>query len=145
MYLFFIFLWYVCCFCVDLVLTPEADARRVDVLKQSVNAGIEELANLTKNESVLQDKKASDKELLEIYRSGDKMASLDSVMKSRMNAITSDTIATCLPSGQRKPFPINNLALMIVSGAKGSSVNSSQISCLLGQQELEGRRVPVMS
>jgi DNA-directed RNA polymerase I subunit RPA1 len=33
---------------------------------------------------------------------------------------------------------------MIVSGAKGSNVNVSQISCLLGQQELEGRRVPVI-
>ncbi len=32
-----------------------------------------------------------------------------------------------------------------VSGAKGSNVNFSQISCLLGQQELEGRRPPVMA
>jgi hypothetical protein len=31
------------------------------------------------------------------------------------------------------------------AGAKGSMVNFSQISCLLGQQELEGRRVPRMS
>ncbi len=31
---------------------------------------------------------------------------------------------------------------MTSTGAKGSIVNFSQISCLLGQQELEGRRVP---
>ena len=31
------------------------------------------------------------------------------------------------------------------AGAKGSLVNFSQISCLLGQQELEGRRVPRMA
>jgi DNA-directed RNA polymerase I subunit RPA1 len=33
---------------------------------------------------------------------------------------------------------------MTLSGAKGSAVNAQQISCALGQQELEGRRVPVM-
>lgn len=33
---------------------------------------------------------------------------------------------------------------MIQSGAKGSSVNSMQISCLLGQIELEGKRPPLM-
>src|SRR5689334_19866323 len=33
---------------------------------------------------------------------------------------------------------------MTVSGAKGSPVNVTQISCALGQQELEGRRVPIM-
>ena len=34
---------------------------------------------------------------------------------------------------------------MIQSGAKGSSVNSMQMSCLLGQQELEGRRPRLMA
>ena len=42
-------------------------------------------------------------------------------------------------------FPRNCLSLMTVTGAKGSMVNFSQISCLLGQQELEGRRPPRMS
>jgi DNA-directed RNA polymerase I subunit RPA1 len=37
------------------------------------------------------------------------------------------------------------MSMMTLSGAKGSSVNFSQISCLLGQQELEGRRVPMMA
>jgi DNA-directed RNA polymerase I subunit RPA1 len=36
------------------------------------------------------------------------------------------------------------MQMMTVSGAKGSNVNVSQISCCLGQQELEGRRVPLM-
>lgn len=34
--------------------------------------------------------------------------------------------------------------MIIQSGAKGSTVNATQISCLLGPQSLEGRRVPVM-
>lgn len=33
---------------------------------------------------------------------------------------------------------------MVLSGAKGSTVNRNQVSVMLGQQELEGRRVPVM-
>jgi DNA-directed RNA polymerase I subunit RPA1 len=50
----------------------------------------------------------------------------------------------CIPGGLHKLFPDNNLALMIQSGAKGSSVNAMQISCLLGQIELEGKRPPLM-
>lgn len=33
---------------------------------------------------------------------------------------------------------------MVQAGAKGSAVNCMQISCLLGQIELEGRRPPIM-
>lgn len=33
---------------------------------------------------------------------------------------------------------------MVGSGAKGSTVNTMQISCLLGQIELEGKRPPLM-
>jgi len=69
---------------------------------------------------------------------------LDGMMKSGMHETTSRIIGACLPDGQRKLFPLNNLSLMTVSGAKGSVVNFSQISCLLGQQELEGKRVPRM-
>ncbi|CAF4073051.1 unnamed protein product, partial [Rotaria magnacalcarata] len=38
----------------------------------------------------------------------------------------------------------NNLQFLIQSGAKGSSVNAMQMSCLLGQQELEGKRPPMI-
>jgi DNA-directed RNA polymerase I subunit RPA1 len=34
--------------------------------------------------------------------------------------------------------------MMVLTGAKGSAVNQSQISCFLGQQALEGQRVPIM-
>ena len=49
------------------------------------------------------------------------------------------------PSDPLQAFPRNCLSLMTITGAKGSMVNFSQISCLLGQQELEGRRPPRMS
>lgn len=50
----------------------------------------------------------------------------------------------CLPAGLVCKFPENNLQLMVQSGAKGSTVNTMQISCLLGQIELEGKRPPMM-
>lgn len=62
-----------------------------------------------------------------------------------ITSMTSEVIKGCIPKGQVKQFPWNNLTLMTTSGAKGSIVNSSQISCLLGQMELEGRRVPRMA
>jgi len=40
---------------------------------------------------------------------------------------------------------MQTFSLMVLTGAKGSTVNQSQVSCLLGQQALEGRRVPRMS
>ena len=43
-------------------------------------------------------------------------------------------VQACLPNGQLKPFLHNCMALMTGTGAKGSQVNFSQISCLLGQQ-----------
>ena len=52
--------------------------------------------------------------------------------------------SVCMLNGLARRFPWNALQLMIVSGAKGTTVNSMQISCLLGQVELEGRRPPLM-
>ncbi|OZC04967.1 RNA polymerase Rpb1, domain 5 [Onchocerca flexuosa] len=52
--------------------------------------------------------------------------------------------AYCNPkAGLVKLFPQNALQLMILSGAKGTMVNSVQISCELGQIELEGHRPPM--
>jgi DNA-directed RNA polymerase beta' subunit len=39
----------------------------------------------------------------------------------------------------------NGFALMVSAGAKGSRVNQSQVVVCLGQQALEGRRVPHMA
>eukprot|EP01128_Nolandella_sp_AFSM9_P010758 TRINITY_DN747_c0_g2_i1.p1 TRINITY_DN747_c0_g2~~TRINITY_DN747_c0_g2_i1.p1 ORF type:complete len:837 (-),score=223.96 TRINITY_DN747_c0_g2_i1:167-2677(-) len=66
----------------------------------------------------------------------------DSFMIGKAGGVTSSVIDAC-PDLVKK-FPKNNFSLMTVSGAKGSRVNFSMISCLLGQQELEGRRVPLM-
>ncbi|GBM77438.1 DNA-directed RNA polymerase I subunit RPA1 [Araneus ventricosus] len=69
---------------------------------------------------------------------------LDMEMKTVTGALNNQINEVCIPKGLRKKFPYNNLQLMVESGAKGSTVNAMQISCLLGQIELEGRRMPLM-
>ncbi|CAO1406865.1 unnamed protein product [Diamesa tonsa] len=71
-------------------------------------------------------------------------AVLDRKYKTTMDGFTNDINKTCLPAGLLCKFPENNLQLMVMSGAKGSTVNTMQISCLLGQIELEGKRPPLM-
>ena len=61
-----------------------------------------------------------------------------------MNDATTKIIDRCIPSGLVKDFPANNISSMVLTGAKGGKINRSQIVCLLGQQELEGSRVPRM-
>ncbi|XP_071717530.1 DNA-directed RNA polymerase I subunit 1 [Rutidosis leptorrhynchoides] len=71
-------------------------------------------------------------------------ASLDNLMQTELRDKGSMISKKWLPKGLLKPFPKNCISLMTISGAKGSSVNFQQISFLLGQQELEGKRVPRM-
>ncbi|KAK9502885.1 hypothetical protein O3M35_011572 [Rhynocoris fuscipes] len=71
-------------------------------------------------------------------------ALLDHQYKKSLDSFTNNINKVCLPAGLLTPFPKNNLQLMVQSGAKGSTVNTMQISCLLGQIELEGRRPPLM-
>ncbi|KAM6592751.1 hypothetical protein CsatA_000454 [Cannabis sativa] len=74
------------------------------------------------------------------------LASLDRKMISRLNDITSksEEIKGLLSVGLLKHPSKNCISLMTTSGAKGGAVNFQQISSHLGQQELEGKRVPRM-
>ncbi|OLY84359.1 DNA-directed RNA polymerase I subunit rpa1 [Smittium mucronatum] len=85
-----------------------------------------------------------EKRMSEVIRSNEKLARLDGAMKGKSSNLTSKIIEAVLPNNLIKTFPQNRMMLMTTSGAKGSQVNFSQISCCLGQQELEGRRVPLM-
>lgn len=130
----------------DMLLVPSAEERRAELKREAEKTGLTAAcawAGITYDPArpreinrVIQEKLRTDK------TNG---ARLDGAMKSALNPFTSNIISACLPSGQLKPFPTNCMSMMTLSGAKGSSVNFSQISCLLGQQELEGRRVPVMA
>ena len=70
---------------------------------------------------------------------------LDSAQQATINKNASAVIKVCLPDGLLSPFLRNSFSVMVLTGAKGSAVNQSQISCFLGQQALEGQRVPVMA
>lgn len=129
----------------DLRLTSQGNEWRKDILKKSVDIGrvaAAEVANLSA------DTKSDDEELLKrlegILRDENNSGILDAVTQSKVNAITSQVVSKCVPDGTMKRFPYNSMQAMALSGAKGSNVNVSQIMCLLGQQALEGRRVPVM-
>ncbi|KAI8915720.1 hypothetical protein EDD86DRAFT_185781 [Gorgonomyces haynaldii] len=125
----------------DLLLNKQGDAIRKDLIQKSRGIGIEAAEEFTKAKPETPHMRL---ELEKVLRDSEKMAGLDSAMKSRTNRVTSEIISACIPNQLYKPFPKNNMQVMTVSGAKGSGVNVSQISCLLGQQELEGKRVPTM-
>ncbi|OBA23182.1 beta and beta-prime subunits of DNA dependent RNA-polymerase [Metschnikowia bicuspidata var. bicuspidata NRRL YB-4993] len=129
----------------DLRLTAEGNAWRNEILKQSVDIGRAAACEVTNLDT---ETPSGNKELLkrlqEILRDDNKLGILDAITQSKVNSITSQVVNKCVPDGTMKRFPYNSMQAMALSGAKGSGVNVSQIMCLLGQQALEGRRVPVM-
>jgi len=138
--------WGHTCAIEDLILNPEAENFRTNEISKSVATGVATSAKFsglnTKKRSYTNEEVAKALEA-RIRSSGENdEALLDSTMQGVTSKVTSAIIKECLPKGQRKPFPSNCFSLMIYSGAKGSLVNHSQVSCGLGQQALEGRRVP---
>ena len=130
----------------DLRLTAQGDAKRKKELSQRTLLGREIAAKY-----VTVDKKnvdGQDPELLarleDVLRDEEKQKGLDQVYSTGTSALSSEITRICLPSGLEKPFPRNQMQAMTISGAKGTNVNVNLISCNLGQQVLEGRRVPVM-
>ena len=130
----------------DLRLTPDGEESRRKALENASNIGLQVASKyVTLSE---QKPTATDPELLErlesVLRDDSKQAGLDAMMNAKSGDLSSDITRTCLPKGLVKQFPKNQMQNMTVSGAKGSAVNANLISCNLGQQVLEGRRVPVM-
>ncbi|XP_041024311.1 DNA-directed RNA polymerase I subunit 1 [Juglans microcarpa x Juglans regia] len=73
------------------------------------------------------------------------LTDLDRKMISKLNEeLSKNFFKELLSRGLLKPSGKNCISLMTTSGAKGASVNFQQISSHLGQQELEGKRVPRM-
>lgn len=132
----------------DLHLTSNGNATRDSILKNADQRGLQAalaFTNLGDSDPKRADTKHSlDVRLEEVLRDDNKLALLDRAMMAEAGQLTTGVINKCLPSGLWKPFPANQMSTMTISGAKGSNVNLSQISCLLGQQALEGRRVPNM-
>jgi DNA-directed RNA polymerase beta' subunit len=131
----------------DLILTPCGDKKRADLIEKGRNLGTEgaienfpSLASASKEDIPRQLRDL----LEEVLRDDNKMAGLDVTVKTKLSKLTSSISDATLPGELLRKFPSNHMQAMTLSGAKGSAVNARQISCALGQQELEGRRVPVM-
>lgn len=133
----------------DLILTDEGEALRQKIFDDAKDDGTRAAMKYV---GLPEDSKVDDPEALEnmrirleeILRDDHLMAGLDAAMQSVFNKTTSKINNDVLPAHLIRPFPDNNMQTMTISGAKGSKVNASQISTLLGQQALEGRRVPTM-
>lgn len=129
----------------DLLLTEEGEKTRRKELQAANTIGLEVAAKYVTLERIT---KANDNELRlrleDVMRDEEKQTGLDHVCNSQTANLSTAVTEACLPSGLQKPFPRNQMQAMTVSGAKGSSVNANLISCNLGQQVLEGKRVPVM-
>jgi len=129
----------------DLLLTRAADARRRKTVEESATLGPEAAARFVKQEDPTDVQLLRDN-IATILRDETEHKGLDSTMAGAANKVQSNVACTKnIPDGLLKKFPHNNFQLIVQSGAKGSNVNATQISGMLGQQMLEGRRVPVMS
>ncbi|KAF9955063.1 hypothetical protein BGZ65_003616, partial [Modicella reniformis] len=143
--------WAFTCRMDDLLLTSEGDKWRRDLQNGGKEIGTKAAIKYAKMDCTLEQLKGSKRlqrefrnKLEVVLRSDEQLAGLDATMKSTVNELTTSVQNACIPNGLLKKFPHNNMQTMTVSGAKGSYVNVTQISCALGQQELEGRRVPIM-
>jgi DNA-directed RNA polymerase beta' subunit len=130
----------------DLILTREGDEARLENLKAAEKVGFEVAAKyVTLDSAKIQANNPELRRRLEqVVRDDSKQHGLDMLSNNATKDISSAITAACLPEKLIKLFPKNQMQTMTGSGAKGSLVNANQISCNLGQQVLEGRRVPVM-
>jgi DNA-directed RNA polymerase I subunit RPA1 len=129
----------------DILVRPKADGQRREYMEGLRGCGEEAAA-----EAFSLPPSGGKEEVKERYAAAHRRPDSTGVRNldfcfSRSTSKYNNLINTaCVPGGLLKPFPANNLQLMVQSGAKGSSVNCMQISCLLGQIELEGQRPPLM-
>ncbi|XP_070528847.1 DNA-directed RNA polymerase I subunit RPA1 isoform X2 [Cardiocondyla obscurior] len=128
----------------DILITQQIDEKRKEIISNCRKIG----ESVQKSMIKVADDTSADEiqaKIEESYWNNTKFrAQIDHKYKSTLDIFTNDINKVCLLTGLVKKFPDNNLQLMVQSGAKGSTVNTMQISCLLGQSELEGKRPPSM-
>uniref|UniRef100_UPI0037E9A883 DNA-directed RNA polymerase I subunit RPA1 n=1 Tax=Semicossyphus pulcher TaxID=241346 RepID=UPI0037E9A883 len=129
----------------DILVKPGANRHRTKIIQESLKIGTKALQaafNLPPNV----DQAEAQSRWQDAHLNPDQrdFSMADHKFKEVANQVNNDINKVCMPVGLHTSFPDNNLQLMVQSGAKGSTVNTMQISCLLGQIELEGRRPPLM-
>lgn len=149
----------------DLILTSTADNERRTMVQRAYNMGARAAKAWADSEGgkipipPIDEKRYADQplkpveeasaaakigELLSGNEGKENHAALDGYMQGQLNPLSSGIVKKSLPMGLAVPFPYNTFGVMTTTGAKGSIVNQSQVTCALGQQALEGRRVPRM-
>ncbi|XP_043646284.1 DNA-directed RNA polymerase I subunit RPA1 [Drosophila teissieri] len=128
----------------DILVTGEADRKRRKIIRECRNVGNSAVSAALELEDEPPHDELVEKMEAAYVKDSKFRVLLDRKYKSFLDGYTNDINSTCLPGGLITKFPSNNLQLMVLSGAKGSMVNTMQISCLLGQIELEGKRPPLM-
>uniref|UniRef100_A0A0K0FM33 DNA-directed RNA polymerase subunit n=1 Tax=Strongyloides venezuelensis TaxID=75913 RepID=A0A0K0FM33_STRVS len=68
--------------------------------------------------------------------------SLRQTFENQVNRILNDARDRTGGEAQRSLTEFNNLKSMVVSGSKGSKINISQVIACVGQQNVEGKRIP---
>ncbi|KAI1178150.1 DNA-directed RNA polymerase I subunit RPA1 [Nemania sp. FL0916] len=131
----------------DLLLTPQGEEKRKEVLRDASRIGLQVSAkhvSLGDRSDIENTDPTLLERLEEVFRDGNKQEDLERMVNAGCSELSSNLTKACLPAGLEKQFPKNHMQSMTISGAKGSPVNANLISCNLGQQVLEGRRVPIM-
>lgn len=126
----------------DILVTREIDEKRKEIISNCRKVGDAVQRSVVANDTSADEIRAKVEE--SYWNNAKFRAQIDHKYKSTLDVYTNDINKVCLLTGLLKKFPDNNLQLMVQSGAKGSTVNTMQISCLLGQSELEGKRPPLM-
>ncbi|XP_053735910.1 DNA-directed RNA polymerase I subunit RPA1 [Synchiropus splendidus] len=129
----------------DILVKKGANKKRKKIIKESLKIGTKALqAAFNLPPDVTQAEAQSRWQDAHLNPDQRDFSMADHKFKEVANQVNNDINKVCMPIGLHTAFPDNNLQLMVQSGAKGSTVNTMQISCLLGQIELEGRRPPLM-
>uniref|UniRef100_A0A915PTK2 DNA-directed RNA polymerase subunit n=1 Tax=Setaria digitata TaxID=48799 RepID=A0A915PTK2_9BILA len=142
----------------DILVRKEADKQRkkeIKALRKCGDAVVRECFNLDENADESEVKRVMASAYCNPKGEQNHIQQLDYKMKETLNkfnerinrhfSLLINAFFACVPTGLIRLFPQNALQLMILSGAKGTMVNSIQISCELGQIELEGHRPPMTS
>jgi DNA-directed RNA polymerase I subunit RPA1 len=127
----------------DLILTPGSDSFRQNWISTTQEATINYACELTNTAPHKSNRKLIKNIQAFLLESENNSKEMDSKMISFANKSLSKVQRKCMPNGLVKRFPMNSFSAMVLTGAKGSIVNHNQVSLMLGQQELEGRRVPL--
>ncbi|XP_066233877.1 DNA-directed RNA polymerase I subunit RPA1 isoform X2 [Saccopteryx leptura] len=130
----------------DILVKRKADVRRHKIIDESTHCGpraVRVALNLPETSS--RDEVQGKWQDAHLGQDQRDFNMIDLKFKEEVNHYSNEINKVCMPFGLHRQFPENNLQMMVQSGAKGSTVNTMQISCLLGQIELEGRRPPLMA